>query len=127
VHALVFVAIVGIASWFNPSPPYTNGYWCASNTIPIGTHISVENYDTHAIAHCIILGTGPFIPGRILDVSYPVAKQLGMVGAGTIRVSISREVIVHAQRAQHESRWLCGSRDRRGVYHRSRCRAVQAP
>jgi hypothetical protein len=125
-HALIFVA-VGVASWFVPKAPYTDGDWCAHMTLPPGTRIVVENVATHAIAHCTILGTGPFVAGRILDVSPSVARRLGFIDAGTATVSISREVIVHAQRAQHESRWLCGARDRRGVYHRSRCRAIQTP
>jgi rare lipoprotein A len=31
---------------------------------------------------------GPYVPGRILDVSYGAAQRLGMIGSGLARVRI---------------------------------------
>ncbi|MDE2101361.1 MAG: hypothetical protein KGL39_29205 [Patescibacteria group bacterium] len=76
----------GIASWFQPDAIYGSMHVCASNAIPISTHIEIVNADNHHQTDCLIIGTGPFVPGRVLDVSPSVRDQLGFDGLANVRV-----------------------------------------
>jgi rare lipoprotein A len=44
-------------------------------------------YGTKSI-HCRVNDRGPFIRGRVIDVSIGAARALGMMGAGVVRVSV---------------------------------------
>lgn len=88
--------LAGIASWFHPSEfspalhvstPYVCAMWPRSMT---GKHLEIENADNGRISHCIVTGTGPNVPGRILDVSPKVAGELGMLRAGLAHVRVYR-------------------------------------
>lgn len=97
-------ALFGVASWFYPEPPgmYAGMNVCAMNTTPDGKsvereldlrrHITIKivDLDTHRTSVCHVIGTGPFVAGRILDVSPLVAMQLKMFGAGVANVRIVR-------------------------------------
>lgn len=62
---------------------------CAHRTLPFDTMVRVTNLDNGRQATCRISDRGPFVPGRVLDVSRAVAKRLGMIRAGTAPVSLS--------------------------------------
>jgi len=51
--------------------------------------IVVENVHNGLKATCRINDRGPYIKGRIVDVSYAVAKKLKMIGRGVIKVRLT--------------------------------------
>ena len=84
---------VGRASYYSGSHTTASGghvgaATCASRTLPFGTKVLVTNL---ANAHRMVLTVndrGPFVGGRIVDVSRGAAGQLGMVGAGVAAVRV---------------------------------------
>jgi len=61
---------------------------CAHRTLPFGTHVEVENMDSGRRVVVEVNDRGPFIRGRILDLSRRAAAELDMLGAGTATVRI---------------------------------------
>lgn len=89
---------VGLASWYG-APHHgrrtasgevfdMNQLTAAHRTLPFGTRVLVTNRDTGQSAELRINDRGPFVEGRILDVSYAAARLLGAIGPGTIPVRI---------------------------------------
>ena len=88
----------GIASWYGP--PYhnrvgangavydENGISAAHRTLPMGSLIRVVNLKTGQSAVMRITDRGPFVAGRILDLSIGAAKAVGLWRAGTGQVRI---------------------------------------
>lgn len=64
------------------------GQTAAHPTLPLGSVVRVVNLRTHRSAIVRINDRGPYIPGRDLDVSYQVARELGFVRRGTARVRV---------------------------------------
>ena len=60
----------------------------AHKTLPLGTKIRVTNLKNGRSLTMTITDRGPFVKGRILDVSYKAAKKLGFVNQGTTKVRI---------------------------------------
>ena len=60
----------------------------AHRTLPFGTRVLVVNRGTNQSAEVRINDRGPFVEGRILDVSYAAARLLGAIGPGTIPVRL---------------------------------------
>lgn len=89
---------VGTASWYGP--PYNNrrgangkiydqnAVTAAHRTLPLGSLIRVTDLQNGKSAMMRVTDRGPFVPGRILDVSLGAAKALGMWRSGTARVRI---------------------------------------
>ena len=87
---------VGIASWYGP--PYNNrrgangriynenAITAANRTLPMGSLIRVTNLRTGQSAMMRITDRGPFVPGRMLDLSVGAAKKIGMYRSGIARV-----------------------------------------
>jgi rare lipoprotein A len=61
---------------------------CAHPTLPFGTRIRVLNLDNGRSVVLRVNDRGPFMKGRIVDVSRRAARELGMIGPGTARVEI---------------------------------------
>ena len=61
----------------------------AHKTLPLGTWVRVENRDNGRKLDVRLNDRGPFVPGRIIDLSYGAAKKLGVVGPGTAPVKIT--------------------------------------
>ncbi len=59
---------------------------CAHRSRPFGSMVRVS-YRSHSI-QCRVNDRGPFIRGRIIDVSISAARALGMMEAGVVQVSI---------------------------------------
>lgn len=88
----------GLASWYGA--PYhnrrgsdgkiydMNGMTAAHRTLPLGSIIRVTNIKTGSSALVRITDRGPFIPGRILDLSLAAAKQVDVWRAGLAKVRI---------------------------------------
>jgi rare lipoprotein A len=60
----------------------------AHNTLPLGTYCMVTNLDNHRSVEVKINDRGPFVKGRLIDLSYAAAREIGMVGPGTARVEV---------------------------------------
>lgn len=63
-----------------------NAMTCAHRTARFGTKLTVT-YRGRSIA-CRVNDRGPFVRGRIIDVSMAAARELGMIGAGLVRVVV---------------------------------------
>lgn len=61
----------------------------AHRTLPLGTIVRVENLENHHFAVLKVNDRGPFIKGRILDVSQGAAKVLGFVRQGVTEVKVT--------------------------------------
>lgn len=58
----------------------------AHRTLPFGTKVKVTNKRNGRSVIVRINDRGPFIRGRVLDVSKAAAQNIGMVGSGTAQV-----------------------------------------
>src|SRR5690242_20529681 len=88
----------GIASWYGP--PYHNrrgsngevydmhAMTAAHRTLPLGSIVRVVNVDTKASAVVRITDRGPFIEGRVIDLSKAAAEKVGMIQKGTTEVRL---------------------------------------
>jgi rare lipoprotein A (peptidoglycan hydrolase) len=61
---------------------------CAHRTYAFGQQLEVVVVDSGAKSACRVNDRGPYVEGRILDVSKSVAEALGIVDAGVVRVRI---------------------------------------
>jgi len=59
---------------------------CAHRTRPFGSRLRVSHGKT--TIECRVNDRGPFIRGRIIDVSISAARALGMMGAGVVKVVV---------------------------------------
>jgi rare lipoprotein A len=60
----------------------------AHKTLPLGTYVRVTNLYNKKETDVRINDRGPFVRGRIIDLSYSAAKKVGVVGPGTAPVEI---------------------------------------
>ncbi|MBC7792862.1 MAG: septal ring lytic transglycosylase RlpA family lipoprotein [Clostridia bacterium] len=73
----------------NGKPYQPNDATCAHRTYPFGTRLRVT-IDT-ATSRCTVSDRGPFVRGRILDVSKAVARALGLIAKGVADGTIEVE------------------------------------
>jgi rare lipoprotein A len=100
----------GIASWYGKdfhgrqtsSGEVYNMYQltCAHPTLPLGTMVMVTNLENGKSVELKVNDRGPFVKGRIIDVSYAAAKMLDMAEKGTapVKVEVFGPVIEQIQR-----------------------------
>jgi rare lipoprotein A len=62
---------------------------CAHRRLKFGTVVDVEVLATGLRATCRVNDRGPFVRGRIIDLSRAVAEDLDMIEAGVVKVRIS--------------------------------------
>jgi len=60
----------------------------AHKTLPLGTIVRVRNLDNNREMEIRINDRGPFVNGRVIDLSYACASKLGVVGPGTVPVEL---------------------------------------
>ncbi len=60
----------------------------AHKTLPFGTKVKVTNLNNGQSVKVRINDRGPFIQGRIIDLSKKAAKKIDMVNAGVTKVTI---------------------------------------
>jgi rare lipoprotein A len=89
------VASPGVASFYTAGTVTasgekfnTDGLTAAHPTLPFGTRLRVTNVATGQSVTVRVNDRGPFIRGRIVDVSYSAAATLGMVGEGVAKVKL---------------------------------------
>ncbi len=56
--------------------------------LPFGTRVRVTNLDNGKHTVVRINDRGPFVKGRIIDLSYGAAKRIQMLQAGVARVKL---------------------------------------
>lgn len=78
----------GQASYFSYSR--YSGLVAAHRTLPIGSQVRVVNLANGRSVVVRIVGRGPFIRGRVIDVSREAAVALGFRQAGVTEVRIDR-------------------------------------
>jgi rare lipoprotein A len=112
---------IGIASWYGA--PYhhahaangevydEDGMTAAHRTLPMGTLVRVTNLSTRQSVVVTIADRGPFVPGRILDLSRAAALKIGVWRTGTARVRI--DVLRYPPSASMSGRWCVQI----GVFH----------
>ena len=89
----------GIASWYGPdfhAKKTSNGeiynmyaMTAAHKTLPMNTVVRVDNLDNGRSTMVRINDRGPFVAGRIIDLSNKAAHEIDMVRKGTARVKVT--------------------------------------
>ena len=89
---------VGIASFYKHGSKTANGeqfnpgeLTAAHRTLPFGTRLRVTNVATAQSVTVRVNDRGPFIPGRVVDLSHSAAEVLGMVDRGITKVKLEVE------------------------------------
>jgi rare lipoprotein A len=89
----------GVASWYGH--PYhgrqaANGeiydmekMTAAHRTMPFNTWVRVQNLSNHRTVDVRIQDRGPFVNGRIIDLSRAAAREIELIGPGTAKVKLT--------------------------------------
>ncbi len=100
----------GVASWYGGEfhgRPTSSGeiydmyqLTCAHNTLPLGTVVMVTNLENGRSLELKVNDRGPFVKGRVIDVSYAAAQMLGMweKGIAPVKVEVVSLTIEPVQR-----------------------------
>lgn len=75
---------VAAGGWFNP-----NAMTAAHKTLPFGTRVRVTHMGNGRSVDVKINDRGPYIPGRIIDLSKAAAGVIGMQQQGIARVKVT--------------------------------------
>jgi rare lipoprotein A len=85
----------GLASFYTEGTKTANGetfntheLTAAHPSLPFGTRLRVTNVSTGQSVTVRVNDRGPYVPGRVVDVSYSAAKELGMVKGGVAKVKL---------------------------------------
>src|SRR5262249_23536962 len=91
-------AEVGLASWYgdvHQGRPTASGVpfdmaqlTAAHRTLPLGTRLQVQNLENGRVVQVRINDRGPYVTGRVLDLSYHAARALDMVERGVAWVRL---------------------------------------
>jgi rare lipoprotein A (peptidoglycan hydrolase) len=94
---------IGQASWYGPGfhgqetasgeTFDTNKMTAAHPSLPLGTKVEVINLEKQKKAEVTINDRGPFVKGRVIDLSHAAAKKLGMAKKGTAKVKIVTKAV----------------------------------
>jgi rare lipoprotein A len=86
----------GTASWYALTSQTANGEMAnpeamtaAHPSLPLGTRVRVENLDNGRRLELRINDRGPFIKGRIIDVTRAAADRLGFKDKGITRLRVT--------------------------------------
>ncbi len=105
----------GIASWygtkFHGRPTSSGeiydmyGMTAAHKTLPLGTHLKVTRLDNGKSIIVRVNDRGPFVKGRIIDLTKSGAEHIGMIRLGTTRVRIEAVQVASEQHRGREVWW----------------------
>lgn len=79
----------GKASWYNARYHESNPWICAHKTIAKGTVLKVTNVNSGASITCEVGDRGPYVEGRILDLSKHAFSHLANPSSGLVWVKIT--------------------------------------
>ena len=89
-------AQTGRASWYALTSMTANGERCDPNaltaahpTLPFGTRVKVDNLDNGRSVVVRINDRGPFVGGRIIDLTRAAARSLDFISSGTAKVRLT--------------------------------------
>lgn len=89
---------VGIASFYNFDSKTASGeqfnpadLTAAHRTLPFGTRLRVTNLATGQSVTVRVNDRGPYVSGRVIDVSHSAAERLGMIDRGITQVKLEVE------------------------------------
>lgn len=95
---LATTAIAEAGSWVGKASYYGGGrtasgghvgpYTCAHRTLPFGSRVRVTNLVNHRSVVVTVNDRGPFVRGRVIDVSTHAAQSLGFRTAGVAHVRV---------------------------------------
>lgn len=93
-------SVTGTASWYGPGfegrkqangkPFRSRGVSAAMRAFPLGSRVRITSLRTHRHVDLTITDRGPYVPGRIVDLSQGAARRLGMEHDGIGRVRVER-------------------------------------
>jgi len=69
---------------FNP-----NAMTAAHKTLSFGTRVRVKHLDNGRSVDVLINDRGPYVAGRVIDLSRAAASKIGMTGQGVARISMT--------------------------------------
>jgi peptidoglycan lytic transglycosylase len=85
----------GVASFYTEGTQTASGekfntmeMTAAHPTLPFGTKLRVTDVASGKSVTVRVNDRGPYVPGRVVDVSYSAANALGMVGKGVANVKL---------------------------------------
>jgi rare lipoprotein A (peptidoglycan hydrolase) len=94
----IFLTLEGIASYYakdfhgkqtsNGEIFDMNALTAAHRTFPFGTKVRVTNLENNKIVVVRVNDRGPFIEGRMMDLSMGAAKEIDLIRNGTTRVRL---------------------------------------
>ena len=86
----------GRASWYKMGHTTANGERMNANalaathrSLPFGTKVRVQNLANGRSVVVRINDRGPFVGGRVIDVTRGAAEHLGMIRSGTAKVKVT--------------------------------------
>ncbi len=93
-----YVTETGVASYYGDEfvhRPMANGkkfsqhkLTAAHKTLPLGTKVKVINLTNHERVKVRITDRGPFVKGRIIDLSKKAARRIDMINDGVVQVEL---------------------------------------
>ncbi|QSN61324.1 MULTISPECIES: septal ring lytic transglycosylase RlpA family protein [unclassified Caballeronia] len=83
-----------------------NAMTAAHRTLPLASWVRVTNESNHKTVVVKINDRGPYVRGRVIDLSYAAAAALGMRGVGTQKVKIEGLTQQEARAAREQSQSL---------------------
>jgi rare lipoprotein A len=105
----------GIASWYgkefhgrptaNGEPYDMHAVTAAHKTLPLETHVKVTHKKNGRSIIVRVNDRGPFVSGRIIDLSCRAAEQLDMIGPGTARVKVEAVQLALQHQVDGETHW----------------------
>ncbi len=88
-------AAYGVASYYSEGHATASGerfdprqMTAAHRSLPFGTKLRVTNVKSGHSVVVRVNDRGPFVHGRLVDVSYAAAREIDLVGAGTAKVKV---------------------------------------
>lgn len=105
----------GIASWYGTEchgkptssgePFDMNAMTAAHKTLPLGTYVKVTDLKTRRSVILRVNDRGPFVAGRIIDLSHGAARELGTAGRGLAVVRVEAVQIAQEQYVGQNLYW----------------------